>query len=127
MILGSHPHVLQPADFLTIDEGESARNVLTAFSLGNFISTQNHSGTTDASLILEFTVQEQPGGGFAVENVSFLPTYCWKHDDTLQVVTPALYLDGAPTGMDSKTYGRMCATYMEIVNQFSAEFTLLNP
>lgn len=124
VILGGHPHVLQPARFLTVGEGESARDVLLAYSLGNFISTQNHSGTTDASLILEFTLREQPDGGFAVEDVGFLPTYCWKHDDTLQVVASGRYLDGAPAGMDSKTYRRMCATYEEITRQF-ADFALL--
>ena len=27
--------------------------------------------------------------------------------------------------MDSKTYERMCATYMEIVNRYGADFALL--
>ena len=124
-IIGSHPHVLQPMGFVTAGEGDSARDVLVAFSMGNFISTQNHSGTTDASMILEFTVQEQPGGGFAIEDVGFLPTYCWNHDNTLQVVASGDYLNGAPDGMDSKTYARMCATYMEIVNNYGADFALL--
>ena len=120
-IIGSHPHVLQPMGFVSTGD----RDVLVAFSMGNFISTQDHSGTTDASMILEFTVQEQPGGGFAIEDVGFLPTYCWKHDNTMQVVLSGDYLNGAPDGMDSKTYARMCATYMEIVNHFGVDFALL--
>ena len=38
LIVGTHPHVLQDAQWLTAQDG---RQVFTAYSLGNFISTQN--------------------------------------------------------------------------------------
>ena len=37
LIIGTHPHVLQNAQWLTAADG---RQVFTAYSLGNFISTQ---------------------------------------------------------------------------------------
>ena len=37
LIVGTHPHVLQNAQWLTAADG---RQVFTAYSLGNFISTQ---------------------------------------------------------------------------------------
>lgn len=39
LIIGTHPHVLQDAEWLTAEDG---RKVFTAYSLGNFLSTQNH-------------------------------------------------------------------------------------
>ncbi len=38
LIIGTHPHVLQDAEWLTAEDG---RKVFTAYSLGNFLSTQN--------------------------------------------------------------------------------------
>lgn len=107
IILGSHPHVLQKIDWIETEE----RNVLVAYSLGNFISTQSHHGYTDTGMILEFTVTEQPDGTFAVENPGYIPTYCWKHDGTLQVVNSARYYDEKPEGMSSSAYSRMKESY----------------
>lgn len=39
VIVGTHPHVLQNAGWLTAEDG---RRVFVAYSLGNFISTQEH-------------------------------------------------------------------------------------
>lgn len=38
LIVGTHPHVIQPVEEITASDG---RNVLVAYSLGNFISAQN--------------------------------------------------------------------------------------
>ena len=40
LIIGTHPHVLQDAEWLTAADG---RQVFVAYSLGNFISTQNRT------------------------------------------------------------------------------------
>ena len=39
VIIGTHPHVLQDAQWLTAEDG---RQSFVAYSLGNFLSTQNH-------------------------------------------------------------------------------------
>lgn len=107
IILGSHPHVLQKISWIETE----AKKTLVAYSLGNFISTQNHHGYTDTGMILEFTVTEQSDGTFAVENLGYIPTYCWKHDGTLQVVNSAKHYDEKPEGMSSSAYSRMKESY----------------
>ncbi len=43
LILGSHPHVIQPLEWLTVNEGERAgKRALVAYSMGNFLSNQYH-------------------------------------------------------------------------------------
>lgn len=43
LILGSHPHVIQPLEWLTVTEGERAgKRALVAYSMGNFVSNQYH-------------------------------------------------------------------------------------
>lgn len=123
VILGSHPHVIQNIEWLTVtDDNGDERTVLCAYSLGNFISTQNHHGYTDTGMILEFTVAEQEDGALTIENVGYVPTYCWKHDDTLQVVPALKYANEKPEGMRSDAHSRLKATIGETRAVIDAAF-----
>lgn len=42
LILGSHPHVIQPLEWLEVTAGGTSRRALVAYSMGNFISNQFH-------------------------------------------------------------------------------------
>ncbi|NMA91676.1 MAG: CapA family protein [Firmicutes bacterium] len=43
MIIGGHPHVMQPLEWITVETDDGPpRQVLVAYSLGNFISNQFH-------------------------------------------------------------------------------------
>lgn len=108
VILGSHPHVLQEISWITAEDG---RKVLTAYSLGNFISTQDHHGYTDTGMILEFSVKETEDGSLQIGDVGYVPTYCWKHDNTLQVVNAAAHLEQKPEGMSDSAYSRLKESY----------------
>ena len=114
IILGSHPHVLQKVGWLTTeDENGEEKKTLVVYSLGNFISTQNHHGYTDTGMIFEFTVSEQEDGSFAVENLGYVPTYCWWENGSLKVVNSAKHYDDKPDGMSSSAYNRMKESYRQ--------------
>jgi len=121
IIIGSHPHVLQPMGFIEVD----GREVFIAFSMGNFLTTQSHSGYTDAGMILDFTVTEQPDGGFRVENVGYVPTWCWEHGRTVQVLPAAKYVNQRPDGMDNDDYNRMKKCLSATVKTMGDSFTML--
>ena len=58
--MGTHPHVLQDAQWLTAQDG---RQVFTAYSLGNFISTQNKPDQlVGAILTAQFQKTTNPDG-----------------------------------------------------------------
>jgi len=118
VILGSHPHVLQKIEWLTAGD----RKILVAWSLGNFVSSQNHHGYTDTGMILEFTASEQPDGSFSIENVGYIPTYCWKHDNLIQVVPSAKYLTEKPEGMSQSAHDRLRTSYQQTRSLIAAEF-----
>ena len=41
VVLATHPHVLQPAEFITVTDADGTeRNCFVAYSLGNFVSAQ---------------------------------------------------------------------------------------
>ena len=60
VIIGTHPHVLQDAEWLTAADG---RSCFTAYSLGNFLSTQNRPDQlVGAILTLQFEKTTDPDG-----------------------------------------------------------------
>lgn len=64
VIVGTHPHVLQNAEWLTAEDG---RQVFVAYSLGNFLSTQSHKDQLIGA-ILTFRLQKvtDPDGTVAL-------------------------------------------------------------
>ena len=107
VILGGHSHVVQPAGMreLTLADG-TEHEALIAFSLGNF-----NSGMVDeyanAGAILEFTLVEQEEGGFSIEDIGFVPTYCWPKDGVFTTVPALVYYDEAPEGMSPEEHQRL--------------------
>ncbi|WP_017753905.1 CapA family protein [Calidifontibacillus oryziterrae] len=74
IILGHHPHVLQPVEWI---EKENGGKAFVIYSLGNFISGQRHP-YREIGGIVQLTVEKT---GFAdnytieIKNPTFLPTY----------------------------------------------------
>lgn len=93
VIIGTHPHVIQEMEWLQSGDG---RQVLIAYSLGNFLSAQSQPDQLiGLALTFEFVVTEQPDGTktpVAVENVKVYPT-----------VTQYEY-NGGPRYIDPRTY-----------------------
>ena len=114
VILGNHPHMVQPVEHLTVEtETGERRTGLVAYSLGNFISNQPYR-YTDSGIILDFTVSRLWEGSLAVENVRVIPTYCWRRDGMIQTLCSKQYLDEAPEGMDGDTFLRLKESYEEL-------------
>ncbi len=60
LIIGTHPHVVQDAEWLTAEDG---RDVFVAYSLGNYISTQATANTMIGALLeCEFEKTLNPDG-----------------------------------------------------------------
>ncbi|MFD2627222.1 CapA family protein [Oceanobacillus kapialis] len=74
VIIGHHPHVLQPLEWLT---GEHGNKTLVAYSLGNFLSSQKEYYQRIGGM-LQFTLTKTGQGDnveVTVEAPTFLPTY----------------------------------------------------
>ena len=125
VVLGSHPHMVQPVEFVEATDADGVlRRGLVAYSLGNFIDNMLKR-YTDSGIILEFTVQETQDGGFEIANVGCVPVYCWKRDDSIQTVSSLKYLDEAPEGMSSDTWQRMKDSYWELRDLLDDEIAML--
>ncbi len=74
VVLGHHPHVLQPIEWVT---GEAGNKTLVAYSLGNFLSGQDEFYRQIGGM-LKFSITKTLSGGettIDVHTPEFLPTY----------------------------------------------------
>ena len=118
VIIGGHPHMVQPAEYITVtgNNGQS-RTALCIYSLGNFLS-QHRVQYTDSGVVFEFTFQENADGSFSVVNPGYVPVYVWQfkndkgHDD-YRVLPVGQYLNNPPSGMSSEQVSRMKESLQE--------------
>lgn len=125
VIIGGHPHVVQPAYWLegtrTSDGG--TQRTLCLSSLGNFLSDQR-TQYRDGGIIFEFTIQEIAAGQFEIVSPKYIPTYVWRtgNEDSgfeYRVVPCGPYLEDAPDGMDSKSHARLVEVWYETIEHMN--------
>ncbi len=84
LIIGSHPHVLQPVKY--ISAGEEKDSVLTVFSLGNYISNQTKYNT-DGGMMFEISYKKNVFTNEIVKE-SFNHHLVWRYRSPRTKETP---------------------------------------
>ncbi len=77
IILGGHPHFIQPYEFVTASDGHEA---FVIYSLGNFL-TNMRKRYQDAGMVLQLGLEIQPGHGASVAEVRYLATWVDTTDE----------------------------------------------
>lgn len=124
VILGSHPHMVQPVEFVTVTTDEGEKTALVAWSLGNFIDNMKVQ-YTDSGIILDFAIAETEDG-VEILDVGYVPIYCWRGDDQIRALPSGLYLENAPDGMSQSTHDRLVASHKELLDLIGDEFKVLD-
>ncbi|MDW7675026.1 MAG: CapA family protein [Bacillota bacterium] len=80
IILGSHPHVVQPMEFIeVIQEDGEARTGFVIYSLGNFISNQRDR-YRDSGVILQIDVEKNfTSNKLEISEVNYISTWVHKY------------------------------------------------
>lgn len=84
VIVGGHPHVIQPMELLTSTADESHKT-LCLYSTGNALSNQRrdlmnlNTGHTEDGILFNFTFAKYTDGTVRVEDASVLPTWINKY------------------------------------------------
>lgn len=83
MIIGGHPHVIEPIDLLTSSDGK--HNTVCLYSLGNAVSNQRQeimdscpTGHTEDGMIFEFTLKKTQKG-VSLHSMDLTPTWVNKY------------------------------------------------
>ena len=78
IILGTHPHVLEPMEKRTVTlEDGSTKDGFVIYSLGNFIADQNAEYTRN-SIILNLDITKHVDGSISIDNYEYVPIYMYK-------------------------------------------------
>ena len=79
VILGNHPHVLEPMEkkTITLQDG-TTKDVFVVYALGNFTADQRAEITKD-SAILNLTITKNSNGKISIDKVNYIPIYMYKN------------------------------------------------
>ena len=73
LVLGGHPHVLQPMELRTLEREDGEKQGFVCYSLGNFISSQVYD-LTDTTVVLELQLTRDNETGVAqVTDYTYTP------------------------------------------------------
>lgn len=132
LIIGAHPHVVQPIRYLTTYLPDSTQKIVpVAYSLGNFISGQIKPNT-DGGLVTEITLAiDSITNTLRVAQPTYMPVWRWveKHPNgkkTYRVVPISAYeSDGASIKMNATDHAAMLrfarATRKNLEKSFATE------
>lgn len=92
VIIGHHPHVLQPIEYIDKPDGTKA---LVVYSLGNFISQQNKPSRVVGGMVGYTVTKEMTSGKITVSNVQFIPivTHYVQGVDDVKIYLLSQYSD----------------------------------
>lgn len=113
VIVGGHPHVVEPVELLTSSDGEE--KTLCIYSVGNFVSNQRRNlmglqtGHTEDGAIFEMTFSKYSDGTVYFESVGVTPTWVHLYNENGKkvhsVVPLSENMDAASLGLDKTTDG----------------------
>ena len=77
IILGSHPHVLEPIEKRTVTlEDGTTKDGFVIYSLGNFVSGQIYANTK-STVILDIQITKNSEGKISIDSVNYTPVYLY--------------------------------------------------
>lgn len=114
IILGNHPHVLEPMEkkTITLDDG-STKDVFVVYALGNFTADQRAEITRD-SAILNLDITKDSDGKILINKVSYVPIYMYKNSAAkvhkfkiLDIEKSIANYDSGDTSIGSSVYSNL--------------------
>ena len=114
IILGNHPHVIEPMEkkTITLDDG-STKDVFVVYALGNFTADQRAEITRD-SAILNLDITKDSDGKILINKVSYVPIYMYKNSAAkvhkfkiLDIEKSIANFDSGDTSIGSSVYSNL--------------------
>ena len=130
IILGNHPHVLEPMEKRTITlEDGTVKDGFIIYALGNFIADQNAENTRN-SIILNLKITKHVEGNITIDSADYIPIYMYKNKALSSQKMKLLdiektindYESGADTSIGESTYQDLKIQLEKIKNIVGPEF-----
>lgn len=100
VVVGSHPHILQKAEWIVVDRGGKPAECLVLYSLGNFVSGQR-TAPRDRAAIVWLEVGKAGRGLSPVKRAGFIPTCVRVRHDRGRPVFEVIPAAGTGAGPES--------------------------
>lgn len=121
MIIGSHPHVIQPCEVIEIEN----KKVFIAYSLGNFFCGQRKR-YTDTGIMLKYVIAKDSNHTY-LKDAKYIPTYVAKYkiDGFYKFkILPIeksikLYMQDSLKYIETKNYKRMVEALKETIEHIN--------
>lgn len=82
IILGSHPHVLQPMEKKTVTlEDGTVKEVFIIYSLGNFMSGQTKNNTKNSIILNLYITKNGETEKIVIDKVDYIPIYMYRQSN----------------------------------------------
>ncbi len=82
IILGNHPHVLEPMEKRTVTLADgTTKDGFVIYALGNFICDQNAENTRN-SIILNLEITKHIDGKISIDHAGYTPIYMYKNSSS---------------------------------------------
>jgi poly-gamma-glutamate capsule biosynthesis protein CapA/YwtB (metallophosphatase superfamily) len=108
IIIGSHPHVLQPMEIFSMDDSLQKREVMVVWSLGNFVSNQRNR-YCDGGAMVRIDLQKN-ATGTSIQKAGYELTWVYnpiKDGKKRYYILPANTGAANPFAMDSASLANM--------------------
>lgn len=131
IIIGGHPHVIQPIDFFKTINGKLDTGIV-AYSMGNFLSNQRKR-YTDAGIILTIKLKKDISENrVSISDVNYIPTWVYKGSDDKRnkyVILPSTVTSNISdyTYLNDFSISKMIQAFndtREIISRYSNYFKL---
>lgn len=122
IILGSHPHVLEPMEkrTITLDDGTS-KDVFLIYSLGNFISGQTKTNTRNSIILNLSLTKNGETGKITIDEYSYVPIYLYKNSNVSKHKYKLIDLETAISDYENGD-----KTYLNVISTFKKELENIN-
>jgi len=129
IILGSHPHVLQPFELKQVtDKYGDTKPRLVIYSLGNFVSNQRDR-YRDGGIIFNLTLQKRhasdKGTALTITDVHYTPTWVYVHraadkNQFYILPIPHYFKNDQPLHLPDNAYQKMMTFYRDTLVHLQA-------
>lgn len=96
-LIGGHPHVIQPVDLLTSEDGK--HQMVCIYSVGNHLSNQYKEriesvpeGHTEDGLMVELVIDKDEDNQISLKEVTFIPTWNYRTDNVTDEENPEFFI-----------------------------------
>lgn len=127
IILGSHPHVLEPMEKRTITLADgTTKNVFVIYSLGNFMSGQVKENTRTSIILNLILTKHNNSKNVTIDEITYIPiyTYTYPNYKNYRILDIEKTIYNYENGIDTSISNE---TYLLLKEELEKANTLLNP